>query len=195
MSHERRRDRSPAGRPTKSVRRPARSVSAVAGEVRSAAARARSAATGDCVRRRACARRPVAVLAARSRAAAAMIRPRSAAGGSTRSTDSRSAGTTEPSSANSGMWLRTGGEVPTDRLGLIGLEGPEHERGREVADVVAGHAPPSMPELSRRIPAGIPSPPMSARRIASSPSRIRLLTVPSGVSVRTAISCWVSPPK
>ena len=35
----------------------------------------------------------------------------------------------------------------------------------------------------------------SDRRIASRPRRIRLLTVPSGVAVRSAISCWVSPPK
>ena len=33
------------------------------------------------------------------------------------------------------------------------------------------------------------------RRMDSSPSRIRLLTVPRGVAVRSAISCWVSPPK
>ena len=35
----------------------------------------------------------------------------------------------------------------------------------------------------------------STCRIASRPSRIRLLTVPSGVPVRSAISTWVSPPK
>ena len=37
--------------------------------------------------------------------------------------------------------------------------------------------------------------PVSAARIASSPSRTRLFTVPSGVPVRSAISTWVRPPK
>ena len=70
-------------------------------------------------------------------------------------------------------------------LGIV--ERAQHERRGEVAHVVAA-------ELAdgglMRIGHGD-----NSRRMASSPRRIRLFTVPSGVPVRTAISTCVRPPK
>ncbi len=84
--------------------------------------------------------------------------------------------------------LATGGQVCANRRCVGSLERPENEGAGHVADLVA-----------RQLPhdgwAAHDAPTSSARRIARSPRRIRLLTVPSGAPVRPAISCWVSPAK
>ena len=127
--------------------------------------------------------------ASRSAAAAAMIRPFSADDGSTCGTDASSAGSTEPASANSAWasghearWARTasssaGSRAPED-------EGAPPGRGRRRRSARAAGSGRSCecPPPCRR--ARRPRRRVSDRRIASSPSRIRLLTVPSGVPVR-----------
>ena len=87
------------------------------------------------------------------------------------------------------------GEMVAHLRLLMPFEGTEDECRGEIANLVARHLPtpwmPSSPPSS----ADVPPSPRRARRSARSPSRIRLLTVPSGVAVRSAISCWVRPPK
>ena len=61
----------------------------------------------------------------------------------------------------------------------------QHERGGEVGDLVT-----AQPAGRSRIGHG-----EITLRMASRPSRMRLLTVPNGVPVRSAISTWVRPPK
>ena len=57
-----------------------------------------------------------------------------------------------------------------------------------------GHrASPPAPGMPLGTPRSSSPASSSTRRIASSPSRIRLLTVPSGVAVRSATSTWVRP--
>ena len=89
-----------------------------------------------------------------------------------------------------GVRLIAGREMGADGLGLGRLERVEDEPGREVADVVAGERH-GLARLAH-VTASWPS---RTRRMASRPSRIRLLTVPSGVPVRSATSTWVNPPK
>ena len=128
-----------------------------------------------------------------------MIRPFSADDGSTCGTDASSTGSTEPASAISAWASGAGGEMGTHGVGLGRLEGAQDEGARQVADVLAGQLD-GPGRIGHGVPASMPSrstasSPVSDRRIASSPSRIRLLMVPSGVPVRVAISCWVRPPK
>ncbi len=82
---------------------------------------------------------------------------------------------------------RTRAEVLANRLLLVGLERVQHERGGKFDRFLVGQSRPVVhgpAPCSRRW-----------RRIASSASRIRPLTVPSGAPVLVAISCCVSPPK
>ena len=82
---------------------------------------------------------------------------------------------------------RTRAEVLANRLLLVGLERVQHERGGQLDRLLVGQSRPVVhgpTPCSRRW-----------RRIASSASRIRPLTVPSGAPVLVAISCCVSPPK
>ena len=82
---------------------------------------------------------------------------------------------------------RTRAEVLANRLLLVGLERVQHERGGKFDRFLVGQSRPVVhgaAPCSRRW-----------RRIASSASRIRPLTVPSGAPVLAAISCCVSPPK
>ena len=102
---------------------------------------------------------------------------------------------TDPSSAIS-AWARSRSRgASRTAVGLGGVERAQHERppgrGRRRAQVVGQHG--SL--IGSLTSASSPAFASSARRMASRPSRIRLLTVPSGVPVRSAISCWVSPPK
>ena len=89
-------------------------------------------------------------------------------------------------------------EVLADRRHLVGVEGIDGEQRREVPDLVAGeggpgrHGGPSRASAASR--AGDTARPSSRRR-ATSASRTRLLTVPSGTPVRSAISVCVNPPK
>ena len=128
-----------------------------------------------CRRRRRAATPP---RAARSAAAAAMIRALSAVGRLDDRHDlASSAGSTEPSSAISGV--RVGHDRPGARgrrPSSAGVERAQDEGAGQLADLVAGQA-----VASRRAPL-MCDPTSSDRRIASSPSRIRLLTVPSGVA-------------
>ncbi len=87
-----------------------------------------------------------------------------------------------------GMAVRVRGQVRPDRRRLIGFEGVEDVGGRKLADLVTG-------QVAHGVEVAHVDPTSSDRRIASRPRRIRLLTVPSGVPVRSAISCWVRPPK
>ncbi len=117
-------------------------------------------------------------------AAAAMIRPLSAAGGSTTGTlgiqhrhDRRRA----PRSRHARR--RTSARCARTAVGLVGVQGAQHEGGGEIADLVAGQA-----GVARSGGASVRSvmslAPPRTRRMASRPRRIRLLTVPSGVPVR-----------
>ena len=71
---------------------------------------------------------------------------------------------------------------------LRGLEGTQHEGARQLEDLLVG-------QVAHGVGLAHAEPASRCRRIASRPRRIRLLTVPSGVAVRSAISCWVSPLK
>ena len=82
---------------------------------------------------------------------------------------------------------RTRSEVLANRLLLVGLERVQHERGGKFDRFLVGQ--------SRAVVHGAAPCSRRWRRIASSPSRIRPLTVPSGAPVLVAISCCVSPPK
>ena len=96
------------------------------------------------------------------------------------------------------MRLRAGREVEPHGLHLVGVEGAEHEPGGEVADLVAGRGaawPDDRSCRTRPVRSGADVVAGQGPAQARSPSRIRLLTVPSGAPVRSAISCWVSPPK
>ena len=117
-----------------------------------------------------------------------MIRAFNPAGGSTTGTLASRTGSTDPSSAISAWSSLARREVRAHRGRLGGLERPEHEGARHLDDLVVG-------QDGHGIRAAHDDPPSRFRRMASRPSRIRLLTVPSGVAVRSAISCWVSPPK
>ena len=76
-------------------------------------------------------------------------------------------------------------QVSADRGHLVLVERAQHERRRQVDDLVVA-------EFGGTTRVGHGD---NTRRIARRPRRIRLLTVPSGVPVRSAISTWVSPPK
>src|SRR6185295_7964344 len=65
---------------------------------------------------------------------------------------------------------------------LLSLEPAQGVRRRQLADLVAIHVAESLS-------------PLSAPRSRSSPSRVRVFTVPSGSPSRVAISDWVSPSK
>src|SRR4051794_30329403 len=85
-----------------------------------------------------------------------------------------------------GVRLGAAGEVVANG-GLLGwLEGPEDKAGREIARLLVSH-PRLAHAPSPAMPSARPSSsPTSARRSESSPRRTRLLTVPSGVPVRSA---------
>ena len=117
-----------------------------------------------------------------------MIRALNSARGSTTGTLASRTGSTPPSSSISAWASLQDGEVRAHRLLFGRRERAEHERARHLADLVAG-------QVGHGVRAAHDDPSSRTRRIASSPSRIRLLTVPSGVPVRSAISCWVIPPK
>ena len=130
---------------------------------------------------------PLSCRAARSAAAAAMIRAFRPAGGSTTGTLAARTGSTPPELGDLGVGIAAGREVRAhggrrrpDRARPARTRrpsrGPRRRSGRGIA-IRPGHEDPAS----------------SVRRIASRPRRIRLLTVPSGVSVRSAISCWVRP--
>src|SRR5215213_8104498 len=119
------------------------------------------------------------------------------------------------------MWVGTRREVGPNGSVIGPVERAEHERSSHFPDGVACDAAWAVRQTATARATRMPGtaahgrllrplgssgvlghelvahvvPPSIERRIAISPSRIRLLTVPSGVSVRTAISCWVSPPK
>ncbi len=77
-------------------------------------------------------------------------------------------------------------------LGLLAGRRRPHRPARPAVDpVVPADSVPA--RFAAAVAAS--SSPTIARRIASSPRRMRLLTVPSGVPVRSEISCWVKPAK
>ena len=87
-----------------------------------------------------------------------------------------------------GMRVGAGLEMGADGRLLGGVERTQDERPGHLPDLVAGQG-------THPVGSGHAEPASRARRMASRPRRIRLLTVPSGVPVRSAISCWVNPPK
>ena len=117
-----------------------------------------------------------------------MIRAFNPAGGSTTGTLCGQDRQRGPELGDLGVVLRAGREMRAHGGRLGGFERAEHEGAAHLDDLVVG-------QLAHRIGPAHAEPPSRFRRMASSPSRIRLLTVPSGVAVRSAISCWVSPPK
>ena len=126
--------------------------------------------------------------AARSAAAAAMIRAFRLAGGST-------IGHALGQGRQHAAELRdlvvpfgARGEVGADGGLVARLERAEDEGAGHLEDLVVG-------QIAHRRRSAHDAPSSRLRRMASRPRRIRLLTVPSGVAVRSAISCWVNPPK
>ena len=93
-----------------------------------------------------------------------------------------------PELGDLGVVLGARREVRPHGLRLGGLERAEHEGPTHLDDLVVG-------QHGCLIRPAHEDPPSRSRRMVSRPSRIRLLTVPSGVPVRSAISCWVNPPK
>ncbi len=88
------------------------------------------------------------------------------------------------------MRLRAGGEVGSECRLFARLERIEGGGGRQIVSFRAGQT-----AESSDVGHGSPATLIMASRSESRPSRTRLLTVPSGVPVRSAISAWVRPPK
>ena len=106
-----------------------------------------------------------------------------------------------------GMRIGARRQVRPHGIGLVRIERAQHERSGELAHLVAaevgagrpghvGHRESAPTSATASVSAATdPSASSRTRRIASSPRRIRLFTVPRGVAVRSATSTWVKPPK
>ena len=116
-----------------------------------------------------------------------MIRPLSAGGGETSGTETGSASAATRRSATSRAAARAVGEVRLEALALVRLQRAEQVRADGVGPLLVIGSERAHPRLT------CPAP--SAWRIFSSPSRMRPLTVPTGVSSISAISECVKPPK
>ncbi len=123
--------------------------------------------------------------ASRSAWAAAISRGLSDAGGSAGSTVSRRAAADSPSSVELGVRVVAAREVLADGRHLVRVEHAGDEQRREIPDLVAGE----VHGVGHGGPSAISSvAPPSSRRNATSASRTRLFTVPSGTPRRSAIS-------